>query len=193
MNAHEINDALAALSEKSVMLEDAFIEGGGEVTDQTESLEEDITVLKDLLLGDGVDSLGRWLRAKENQKASLKDEKAKIDRMIKATDRTIDYVKRLVDMVLEKCGEKKVSGLLYSFARSVSVTHTPDKELIGERYLQAATEAARAAGLPSYINISLNPLWSLVPEGTKTDEFITSTVNTITFKKPSKSKENESE
>ena len=73
MNNKDIDEILTSLTEKTLKLEDAYIENGGEITEDTESLENELEDLKNLLLGDGVDSLGRWLKAKEDMKKTLKD------------------------------------------------------------------------------------------------------------------------
>lgn len=189
MTNQEINETLHALSEHFAMLEDSFVENGGEITEETQSIEDSIADIQEMLLGDGVDSLGRWLKAKEDQKAALKNEKARIDSMMKATDRTIDYVKNLIDTILFACGKDQVKGLLYSFKRTVSTTHSANTELIEERYHEKVEEAAKIAGLPVWLKVKISPSWSLVPDGVETDEFITTTSNTITFRKPSKAKE----
>lgn len=189
MTSQEINEKIHELSEQSRILEEAFIENGGEITEETEEMDGYVSVLRDLLLNDGVDSLGRWLKSKEDQKAALKDEKAKIDRMIKATDRSIDYVKSLIDAVLFACKQDKAKGLLYSFTRTTSVTHAANTELIEERYHEKVEEAARNAGLPVWLKVKISPSWSLVPSDVETDEFITTSVPTVSFRKPSKTRE----
>lgn len=189
MTSKDINEIILSLSEHFRMLEEAYVENGGEMTEETISMEDHIAEMQELLMGDGIDSLGRWLKAKEDQKVALKNEKARIDSMMKATDRTIDYVKNLIDTILFACGKDQAKGMLYSFKRTVSVTHTADSGLINMRYLEKAEEAAHQAGLPEWIGISLKPSWSLVPAGMETDEFTTVTKNTVTFRKPSKSKE----
>ena len=189
MTTQEINDKIQELSEQSRMLEEAYIENGGEITEETDEMDGYVSVLKDLLMNDGVDSLGRWLKSKEDAKAALKDEKARIDRMIKATDRTIDYIKTLIDAVLFACKTDKVKGLLYSFTRTVSTTHTANTELIEERYADKVNEIAEEAGLPVWLKVKVSPSWSLVPKDVETDEFITTSTPTVTFRKPAKTKE----
>ena len=186
MNNKDINEILLALSEKTRALEDAYVENGGEITEETESMENELEDIKTLLLGDGVDSLGRWLKAKEDMKKTLKDEKAKIDSMMKATDNTIEYVMQQIRKVLVMCGQEKAKGTLYSFAVSSSVTHEADTDLIEERYAEKVDAIAREAGLPAWLRLKISPSFSLVPEGVLTDEFIENTRNTVTFRKPRK-------
>lgn len=190
MTTQEINDAICLLNEHCKMREDVFIENGGEITEETEELEQNINALKELLMGDGVDSLGRWLKSLEDSKSTLKDEKAKIDRMIKASENSVEYVKSLINKVLAACEIENAAGLLYSFSRSVSITHSANTELINERYLEKAGKAVREAGLPSWIGVSLKASYTLVPDGVKTDEFTETVTPTVRFNKPKKMKEN---
>lgn len=189
MTSKEINQLLCTIAEYCTRLEEAYVENEGEITEETMSLEDQVADLQEILLGDGVDDLGRWLKAKEDQKAALKDEKAKIDSMIKAADRTIDYIKQLIDTVLYACGHDQVKGMLYSFKRTTSVTHTANTELIEERYAEKVEEAAKNAGLPVWLKVKVSPSWSLVPEGVETDEFTTKVTQTVKFTKPRKVKE----
>lgn len=189
MTTQQIYDALNALTEHFRELEDAYVENGGEVTEETLSMENHIADLQEMLLDGGVDSLGRWLKAKEDQKAALKAEKEKIDRMMKAADKSIDYIKQLIDTILFSCGQEQAKGLLYSFTRTTSTTHAANTDLIEDRYHEAVEKAAKIAGLPVWLKVKVSPSWSLVPEGTETDEFITTVKQTVTFRKPAKSKE----
>lgn len=186
MNNKDINEILASLTEKTLKLEDAYIENGGEITEDTESLENELEDLKNLLLGDGVDSLGRWLKAKEDMKKTLKDEKAKIDAMMKATDNTIEYVKQQIRKVMVSCDTEQAKGTIYSFKVDESVTHEANTELIEGRYYKKLEELAKKAGLPAWLKLKISPSFSLVPAGVETDEFIENIKPTIKFVKPRK-------
>ena len=94
-------------------MEEEYIENGGEVTDQTLAMEENIERMKVLLTTDGVDSLGRWLKSKEDQMKTLKAEKESVTRQIKSCENTIDYIKEMVNMVLVATGQEKVKGTCY--------------------------------------------------------------------------------
>lgn len=183
MNTREINETLLALTEHCYKLEEAFVENEGEVTEETISLEDKISALQEILLNE-TDSLGRWLKSKEDQKAALKAEKAKIDSMIKATDRTIDYIKNLVDTILFATGNDKVKGVLYGFARTSSVTHTANLDLIEDRYHEKVEEFSKT--LPVWLKVKLSPSYTLVPDGVETDEFTETVTPTVKFVKPRK-------
>ena len=116
----------------------------------------------------------------------MKNEKAKIESMIKATDKSIDYIKNLIDTILFACGVEKVKGTLYSFARTTSVTHTPNTELIEERYHSKVEKMAEKLKLPVWLKVKISPSYSLVPEGVETDEFIEKINPTVKFVKPRK-------
>ena len=93
MNNTEIRDALSRLHEMENFLEEEYENNGGEVTEHTEAQESAIAALRELLTTEGVDSLGRWLKAKEDQIKSLKAEKDSVTRQINAANNTIDYIK----------------------------------------------------------------------------------------------------
>lgn len=67
MNTQEINEAIAKLNGLTWDLENAYIENGGEVTEETEKMEAVLAEVKGLLTTEGVDSLGRWLKAKQDE------------------------------------------------------------------------------------------------------------------------------
>lgn len=193
MTSREINTLLQDLSALCNALEWAFVEGGGEVTEETASYEEAIKDVKELLMNDGVDSLGRWLKTKQDERVTLEEEKAKIDRMMKANDRTVEHILSTIDAVMNACGMDQAKGMLYSFKRSTSTTHTANTDLIDQRYAEKVSEAAKAAGLPAWLRVKISPSYKLVPEGVETDEFITTITPTIRFNKPKKIKKDESE
>lgn len=166
MNNTEINNAIAELYRTANTLEELYIENEGEVTEDSAQLEEQLEAIKTLLNGDGIDSLGRWLKGKEDERATLKAEKAAIDRRIKATERTIDYIKFQVGEVLRATGCEKVKGLSYSFAQATSTKTSVNMDIIDNQFLDAATDAARDAGLPSFIDVAL------VTNVTKIKDFI---------------------
>lgn len=92
MTTAEIKGYISALTDISVELEEAYIEGGGEVTDETAALEARADAIRELLEGDGIDSLGRWLKAQEDRVAAIKAEKDALARQQKAAERTVEYI-----------------------------------------------------------------------------------------------------
>lgn len=155
MTTEEIKNAIAALYEAAQSLEEIYIENGGEVTDDTARREDEIEAIKALLNTEGVDSLGRWLKAKEDEKKALQAEKAGIDRRIKAVDRTIDYIKYEVGEVLRATGQDKVKGLSYGFAQSVSKHTEINYDAILETWGGALNDALEGAGLPEWLHFEV--------------------------------------
>lgn len=155
MNTQEINAALAALNATSWDLETAYIENGGEVTEETENLEARLAAVKELLTTDGVDSLGRWLKAKQDEILAAKAEKAAADARIKALQRTEEYIKGEISRILIATGTEKVKGTFYSFAQATSTKTSVLTEALDDAYLEAVTAAARAAGLPECVDVAL--------------------------------------
>lgn len=191
MNVKEISAKISELAARSAELEDVYIESGGEVNEITEANEAAVEAVRELLLGEGVDELGRWLRAKEDEKAALKAEKAYIDRRMKAVDGTIAYIKSTAAAVLSAAGVDKAKGARgYSFAVAESVTTSVDKEALNALYLERAVEAVRAAGVPAWVGLTLTASVKAVPEGEALPEvFRRETEETARFTKPRKAAE----
>lgn len=162
MNNREINAALAALDQASFRLEEEYMENGGEVTDETIAQEEQIDALKALLENEGVDSLGRWLKSKEDKLKTLKAERDSINRQIKKTEEGIEYIKSQLYIVINALGKEKVKGTLYSFTPAMSVKTEVDKEVLKEKYLDMANEAFRSV-LPPWVTFTLGASVKAVP------------------------------
>ena len=194
MDYKEMNQVLADLDQAMVTLEETYIENDGEVTEETEQMEAQISGLKELLTGEGIDLLGGWLKAKEDRKKALKAEKDYITRQMSAIDETIDFIKTKVNQILVATGQEKVKGERgYQFKVSESVSTSVDKELLKKNYEEKVEKAIRRAGVPVYIGVSLSASVSKVGEDgvSKKDKglFVTNKKDTITFTKPRASKE----
>lgn len=188
MNYEEIIEKVALLTSASYELEAAYIENGGEITEETEALEAVVENTRALLEGDGIDALGEWLKSLEDRKASLKAEKEFVDRRIKATDNTIAFVKHTVSSALAAIGTDKVKGSRgYSFTASLSRTVKADAALLKERYQKTALDAIHGAGIPSCVTVTLGASSSLV-DGDLPDFFSVNEENTVTFRKPKAAK-----
>lgn len=195
MTYKDIKSALEALNSTSQQLEDAYIENGGEVTAETQELEAQLAAITDLLQGEGIDTLGRWLKSKEDEKATYKAEKAAAEARIKSVDKTIDFVKVAIGQVLRATGREKVKGAFYTFSQYTSTKTSYNSEKVDEDYLEAATEAARNAGLPGYIDVSLKTTATRIADWSKTHEdegsgyLSVETSETCKFTKPRTAKE----
>ena len=188
MNYKEFEEVLGRLNQAVFSLEEAYIENEGEVTEQTEAMEAEVEDLKELLTGEGIDLLGRWLKSKEDLKASLKAEKAFITRRISAIENTISFIKERIGAVLKAIGEEKVKGFNgYSFQAYESISTTVNKEVLRDQF-QEKVEEAVAGILPADVKVSLDASVSKV-EGELPAWYDRTVTHTAKFTKPRASKE----
>ena len=189
-----MNQVLANLDQAINTLEETYIENEGEVTEETEQMEAEISGLQELLSTEGIDLLGGWLKAKEDKKKSLKAERDYITRQMSAIDETIDFIKDKVTEVMKATGQEKIKGDRgYSFTASHSVKTEVDKDVLKALYADKVEEAIRAAHIPAYVGVSLTASSTKANElgVLEGDEEIFSTTekDTVTFRKPKASKE----
>ena len=194
MDYKELNQVLATLDQVTNALEETYMENEGEITEETEQMEQEISGLQELLTTEGIDLLGGWLKAKEDKKKSLKAEKDYITRQMAAIDETIDFIKDKVTEVMKATGQEKIKGDRgYSFTATHSVKTDVDKDVLKALYADKVEEAIRAAHVPAYVDVSLTA------SSTKANElgimegdeeiFSTTEKDTVTFRKPKASKE----
>lgn len=189
MNNKEINETLAALNEAAFLLDEEYMENGGEVTDETLAQEEYIEQLKSLLEGEGIDSLGRWLKSKEDLAKSLKAEKDSITRQIKKTEDGIEYIKSQIYKVLTALGKEKVKGTCYSFAPVIKHKTEVDKVILEKEYQEKVTKAVKKI-LPTWVTCKLSASISTVPEGEKIPKYFrVIETKSCSFTKPRAKKE----
>ena len=194
MDYKEMNQVLATLDQATIALEETYMENEGEITEETEQMEQEISGLQELLTTEGIDLLGGWLKAKEDKKKSLKAEKDYITRQMSAIDETIDFIKDKVTEVMKATGQDKIKGDRgYSFTATHSVKTDVDKDVLKALYADKVEEAIRAAHIPAYISVSLTASSTKANElgVLEGDEEIFSTTekDTVTFRKPKASKE----
>ena len=194
MDYKELNQALATLDQATIALEENYMENEGEITEETEQMEQEISGLQELLTTEGIDLLGGWLKAKEDKKKSLKAEKDYITRQISAIDETIDFIKDKVTEVMKATGQDKIKGDRgYSFTATHSVKTDVNKDVLKALYADKVEEAIRAAHIPAYVGVSLTASSTKANElgVLEGDEEIFSTTekDTVTFRKPKASKE----
>lgn len=194
MDYKELNQVLATLGQATNALEETYMENEGEITEETEQMEQEISGLQELLTTAGIDLLGGWLKAKEDKKKSLKAEKDYITRQMSAIDETIDFIKDKVTEVMKATGQEKIKGDRgYSFTASHSVKTEVDKDVLKALYADKVEEAIRAAHIPAYVGVSLTASSTKANElgVLEGDEEIFSTTekDTVTFRKPKASKE----
>lgn len=194
MNYTDLNNALAELNIKVAALEDMYIENGGEVTPDTQAIEAEISELKMFLSTEGVDMLGRWLKQREDEKKNLKAEKDYLTRRINQLDRTTDFIKGRLAIVMDAAGVEKVKGEHgYSFTRTTSGSTTIDKDCLNGRYGEVVNDMREAFHIPEYITLTLGASVSkATAENIVEDDrpiFHTEYRDTITFRKPRAAKE----
>lgn len=194
MDYKEMNQVLATLDQATIALEETYMENEGEITEETEHMEQEISGLQELLTTEGIDLLGGWLKAKEDKKKSLKAEKDYITRQMAAIDETIDFIKDKVTEVMKATGQDKIKGDRgYSFTATHSVKTDVDKDVLKALYADKVEEAIRAAHIPAYVSVSLTASSTKANElgVLEGDEEIFSTTekDTVTFRKPKASKE----
>ena len=194
MDYKEMNQVLANLDQAINYLEELYIDGGGEITEETEQMEEHISGLKELLTKDGIDLLGAWLKAKEDRKKSLKAERDFITRQMAAIDETIEFIKGKVNQVMVATGQDKIKGDRgYSFAATTSVKTEVDKDVLKTIYADRIEEAIRTAHIPAYVGVTLTASSTKAAEFgvVEGDEEIFHTTKTpsVRFTKPRASKE----
>lgn len=190
MDYKELQDILSTLEYTSYKLEETYVENEGEVTEETELMEGEITAMKTLLNTEGVDLLGRWLKGKEDRKKALKAEKDYLTRQMEAIDKTIEFIKTKMNEVMTATGQEKIKGSLgYSFALSTSTKTEVDKEMLKEYYQEAVNEALKDI-LPADVSVTLTASVSKLEEGAELPDYYSRTETpTIRFTKPRAKKE----
>lgn len=173
-------------------LENLYVENGGEVTEETERREAAIAACRELLQqSEGIDMLGRSLKSREDAKKSLKAEKDYITRQIAACDKSIEFIKGVINCVLHALNTDAVKGTRgYAFKVTTSSTTAVDKDLLKELFQDLAENAVRAAGLPEDVTISLSASVSKVAEDEELPAYyLKSETPSIRFTKPRADKE----
>lgn len=195
MNNTDIRAAIEQLAQIDHDLDRAFEESGGELTEELQARMDQRENIKALLQGEGIDDLGRWLKSVEDRKAALKAERDTIARRIKSCDNTLSYIKGQIRLVMDALGIEKAKGTLYSFTASNSGRSTIDGELIDKQWLDVVTQAARAAGLPEYLDVVIDTSitrlsdWADAHDGEGAEYLNVENTPTVTFRKPKANKE----
>lgn len=189
MEYKELQQALSQLEEVMNNLEELYILNEGECTEESERMEVEVDTLKELLSGDGIDMLGRWLKSKEDKKKSLKAEKDYITRQMASIDKGIEYIKSMINKVMVATGLEKVKGDRgYSFATTTSTKTDINKDVLMALYADKVEEAIRSAHIPAYVGVSLTASSTKatelgIVEGDE-DIFVTMSKPSVRFGKP---------
>ena len=189
MDYKELQQALSQLEEVMNNLEELYILNEGECTEESEKMEVEVDTLKELLSGDGIDMLGRWLKSKEDRKKALKAEKDYITRQMASIDKGIEYIKSMINKVMVTTGLEKVKGDRgYSFATTTSTKTDINKDVLKALYADKVEEAIRSAHIPAYVGVTLTASSTKatelgVVEGDE-DIFVTMSKPSVRFGKP---------
>ena len=194
MNNKEINSLIESLNASMWAFENYMVENDGVCDEASDQMEEQIGILKDLLTTEGIDSLGRWLKAKEDEIKSLKAEKDYITRKINAATNTIDYIKSQMNKLLKASGMEEIKGANgYKFQVTTSTKTEVDKDVLKTIYADRIEEAIRAAHIPAYVGVTLTASSTKAAEFgiVEGDEeiFHTTEKPSVRFTKPRASKE----
>lgn len=191
MDYKQFEDILAKVAGTTALLEETYIENEGEVTVETEQMEETIAELKELLTTDGVDFLGRWLKSKEDAKATLKAEKDYITRKIQSVDKSIEFIKDLTRTAMDVLGIDKVKGQNgYSFTASQSTKTEVNKDVLNDMFREPVEKALREGGIiPADVTVTLGASVSALEDGAELPEYYNRTTTpAVRFGKPRASK-----
>ena len=194
MNNKEINSLIESLNASMWAFENYMVENDGVCDEASDQMEEQIGILKELLTTEGIDSLGRWLKAKEDEIKSLKAEKDYITRKINAATGTIDYIKTQMNKILTAAQMEEIKGANgYKFQVTTSTKTEVDKEILKELFLDKVEKKLRGGKnpvIPADVTFSLGASVSLVPEGAVLPSYYTRTSSpSCKFSKPRASKE----
>ena len=194
MNNKEINSMIESLNAAMWAFENYMVENDGVCDEASDQMEEQIGILKELLTTEGIDSLGRWLKAKEDEIKSLKAEKDYITRKINAATSTIDYIKTQMNKILTAAHMQEIKGANgYKFQVTTSTKTEVDKDVLKTIYADRIEEAIRAAHIPAYVGVTLTASSTKAAEFgiVEGDEeiFHTTEKPSVRFTKPRASKE----
>ena len=194
MNNKEINSLIESLNASMWAFENYMVENDGVCDEASDQMEEQIGILKKLLTTEGIDSLGRWLKAKEDEIKSLKAEKDYITRKINAATGTIDYIKTQMNKILTAAQMQEIKGANgYKFQVTTSIKTEVNKEILKELFLDKVEKKLRGGKnpvIPADVTFSLGASVSLVPEGAVLPSYYIRTSSpSCKFSKPRASKE----
>lgn len=194
MNNKEINSLIESLNASMWAFENYMVENDGVCDEASDQMEERIGILKELLTTEGIDSLGRWLKAKEDEIKSYKAEKDYITRKINAATGTIDYIKIQMNKILTAAQMEEIKGANgYKFQVTTSTKTEVDKDVLKTIYADRIEEAIRAAHIPAYVDVTLTASSTKAAEFgiVEGDEeiFHTNEKPSVRFTKPRASKE----
>lgn len=146
MNTKEL---IANINRTKYELETALEENGGELTEELLAQADALEDMKALLAGEGIDDLGRWLKAVQDETAALKAEADAAARRLKNHKSYEEYIKFLIGQALDAIGAEKAKGNYYGFTRTTSTKSEIDYEAIEDAYGTMVEDL----GIPKWLHI----------------------------------------
>lgn len=184
-----VKELIANISRAKWSLEYELEENGGELTEELLAQADTLEDMKELLAGEGIDELGRWLKAVQDEIAARKAEADSAARKVKNLKGYEDYVKGLIGQALDAIGQEKVKGSFYGFSRKTSTKSAVNQEAIEAKFQEKVEAACRHALVPEYIHVVLKATTTELREANAL-EFVDETITpAIGFTKPRANKE----
>ena len=154
----DIREALYRLKQIQFTLNNTYEENGGEVTEETSSMEEMKGAILYMMENGGVDHLARLLNSVKADIDQYKAEQDFLKRQQKKSENFQEDILECVNIAMEELGAEKMKGDFgYSFAQHVASSTKPDTKLIRELFYEDVERAIREANVcPEHITFTLS-------------------------------------
>lgn len=185
----DIREALYRLKQIQFTLNNTYEENGGEVTEETSSMEEMKEAILYMMENGGVDHLARLLNSVKADIDQYKAEQDFLKRQQKKSENFQEDILECVNIAMEELGAEKMKGDFgYSFAQHVASSTKPDTKLIRELFYEDVERAIREANVcPEHITFTLSASSSKLKEGEPMPDYFTTTTRArATYRKPRK-------
>lgn len=192
----DIREALYRLKQIQFTLNNTYEENGGEVTEETSSMEEMKGAILYMMENGGVDHLARLLNSVKADIDQYKAEQDFLKRQQKKSENFQEDILECVNIAMEELGAEKMKGDFgYSFTQHVASSTKPDTKLIKELFYEDVERAIRAANVcPEHITFTLSASSSKLKEGEEMPDYFTTTSRgRATFRKPRKADDTQEE
>lgn len=192
----DIREALYRLKHIQFTLNNTYEENGGEVTEETSSMEEMKGAILYMMENGGVDHLARLLNSVKADIDQYKAEQDFLKRQQKKSENFQEDILECVNIAMEELGAEKMKGDFgYSFAQHVASSTKPDTKLIRELFYEDVERAIREANVcPEHITFTLSASSSKLKEGEPMPDYFTTTTRArATYRKPRKADDTQEE
>jgi hypothetical protein len=192
----DIREALYRLKQIQFTLNNTYEENGGEVTEETSSMEEMKGAILYMMENGGVDHLARLLNSVKADIDQYKAEQDFLKRQQKKSENFQEDILECVNIAMEELGAEKMKGDFgYSFAQHVASSTKPDTKLIRELFYEDVERAIREANVcPEHITFTLSASSSKLKEGEPMPDYFTTTTRArATYRKPRKADDTQEE